>query len=486
MTSSEPRAATHNAEEMSAVSLTPQPVTNEAVAAPVSCDPHHRSLLELFWLFLGFGFLAWGGPVAQIALIKEKLVVSEKWVTMKQFNRVLAVYQALPGPEATELCCYFGLLAHGRIGSFLAGFGFILPGFCLMLLLSWIYKDYGVENEYFRASLRAVHPVVLAMIWRAVPRIAEGAMSDEAKELDFVLVFVAVFSTVQQLAYVPFYLTLAYAVIVLPLARLGNNHCCASGDDEERQPAVAAVAEQQPPTDDVCPRWNARVLHKRYTFLGLGLAGCFTACVIVGYVVYAVFAGLPGSPAIGFGKTSASNLLGSIFLVGLMGGLLTFGGAYTAIPFVREEAVTIAHWLNSTQFIDGLALGNVVPTPLVMFATFVGFMADRVPGAVLCTLGMFIPAFAFTMIGHEFFEAVVDTQWLHSSLDGLASTVVGLIAVTAVQLLKNTIVLPLQILLFVLSLYIIFNVSHRFTPIALIGTAIMMGQVLFVSSRFGD
>lgn len=123
------------------------------------------SPLRLFWFFFWrFGLFAWGGPVAQIALIKEQLVVKEKWITIGRFNRAFAVYQILPGPEAAELCMYFGCLSGGRLGGIAAGLGFILPGFFLMLLASYLYHLFGFQNQYVNASFRALQPLVAAMV----------------------------------------------------------------------------------------------------------------------------------------------------------------------------------------------------------------------------------------------------------------------------------------------------------------------------------
>jgi len=123
------------------------------------------SYFKLFWFFFyNFGLFAWGGPVAQIALIKERLVMQDKWITLPRFQRVFAVYQILPGPEAAELCMFFGCLSAGRIGGLLAGLAFILPGFILMLLASYLYTLAGFENVYFNASFRALQPIVAAMV----------------------------------------------------------------------------------------------------------------------------------------------------------------------------------------------------------------------------------------------------------------------------------------------------------------------------------
>jgi chromate transport protein ChrA len=123
------------------------------------------SLFALFWFFFyNFGLFAWGGPVAQIALIKEKLVMQDQWITVERFQRVFAVYQILPGPEAAELCMFFGCLSAGRIGGIVAGIAFILPGFTLMLLASYLYSLAGFENIYFNASFKALQPIVAAMV----------------------------------------------------------------------------------------------------------------------------------------------------------------------------------------------------------------------------------------------------------------------------------------------------------------------------------
>jgi hypothetical protein len=122
-------------------------------------------LLRLFWFFFyNFGLFAWGGPVAQIALIKERLVIQDKWITIERFQRVFAVYQILPGPEAAELCMFFGCLSAGRLGGIVAGIAFILPGLSLMLLASYLYSLAGLENLYFNASFKALQPIVAAMV----------------------------------------------------------------------------------------------------------------------------------------------------------------------------------------------------------------------------------------------------------------------------------------------------------------------------------
>src|SRR5688572_27383629 len=138
-----------------------------------------QSLASLFLRFLRFGALAWGGPVAQIAMIRQSLVDEEHWVTSDHFNRVLALYQVLPGPEAHELCVYFGMLARGRIGGLLAGLGFMLPGFLLMFALSWAYVRFGLDVHGELSILFATtQAAVVALVVRAVHRIGSHVLLD--------------------------------------------------------------------------------------------------------------------------------------------------------------------------------------------------------------------------------------------------------------------------------------------------------------------
>src|SRR3970040_1224943 len=139
----------------------PKPL-NSSVDSSINIAP--QSYMGLFFRFLRFGLLAWGGPVAQIAMIRQELVEEEKWISPEKFNRVLSVYQALPGPEAHELCVYFGMIAGGRVGAFLAGLGFMLPGFLLMLLLSWFYVTYGINSPLFQSVFTGMSLAVAALI----------------------------------------------------------------------------------------------------------------------------------------------------------------------------------------------------------------------------------------------------------------------------------------------------------------------------------
>jgi hypothetical protein len=164
----EPRQADEDPEKLTSI-VENGPSTLPKFDVPNEYEDNSRvpqlSVLRIFWFFFTkFGLFAWGGPVAQIALIKDRLVIKEQWITLPRFNRVFAVYQILPGPEAAELCMFFGCLAGGRWGGLAAGLGFILPGFVLMLAASYVYVVVGFGNTYFDASFRALQPMVAAMV----------------------------------------------------------------------------------------------------------------------------------------------------------------------------------------------------------------------------------------------------------------------------------------------------------------------------------
>ena len=346
--------------------------------SPPGAEP---SLTAIFARFLRFGLLAWGGPVAQIAMIKRELVEEEQWLTPSRFSRLLAIYQVLPGPEAHELCVHFGMMKRGRLGGILAGFGFMLPGLLLTLAIAWFYQRLDLTQPLIAAIFIGVQIGVIALIARAVHRIADHTLTDAW------LWAVAVASAVGAWLGASFWIT-------LPAAGL----------------AYAALASRR---------------------FGLALL------VVVIAIALAVWTN-GDSTAVQSGTLGRLVDPGSVgalplFLSGLKAGLLTFGGAYTAIPFVRHDAVGRG-WVSDGQFLDSLALSGIIPAPLIIFATFVGYLAGGFAGALAMTAGIFLPAFAFALLFYDRLERVIDDERLHRLLEGVAAGVVGLIAVTALQL----------------------------------------------------
>jgi chromate transporter len=347
----------------------------------------NESLAAIFWRFLRFGFLAWGGPVAQIAMIKRELVEEERWVEASRFNRLLAIYQVLPGPEAHELCVHFGMMKRGRLGGLLAGLGFMIPGLILVLGVAWVYQHLDLKQPLLAALFAGIQIGVIALIFRAVHRIADHTLADPW--LWAICVASASCATLD----VSFWVT-------LPAAGL----------------TYAALAD------------------RRYAVAALVLAAAVPLALWISHIPVLVGSKLPTGTAAQVQPGSVAAF--ALFLSGLKAGLMTFGGAYTAIPFVRGDAVGRG-WLSEGQFLDSLALSGIIPAPLIIFATFVGYIAGGLPGALSMTAGIFLPAFAFALLFYERLERVVEDDRLHRFLEGVAAGVVGLIAVTAVQLAWN-------------------------------------------------
>ncbi|KAG0309656.1 hypothetical protein BGZ98_009976 [Dissophora globulifera] len=421
------------------------------------------NLLQIFLFFLvEFGLMAWGGPVAQIARIKERLVIKRRWITVARFNRVYAVYQMLPGPEAAEICMFFGCLVGGRLGGIAAGLGFIVPGFTAMVLLSYLYTIAGLENVYFNASFRALQPVVAAMVLKSVFKIGEHAfVSNKTGKFNHVLFSLAILGALQSALRINYFITLSVFGIF-------------------------------------------------YNFWARGwkwAAGGIMLLNYAGYAIYVVFKGVPSPTALALGIATVPDMP-HLLALGLVAGSLSFGGAYTSIPFVQAEAVILGGWLANQTFLDGIALGNIIPAPLVIFATFVGFQGGNTygglgyafSGSVLMTLGMFLPCFLFTIAGHSVLERICKNETMAFFFDGITGSVIGIIAITALDVLKVAVIhLPkpdvvldstglvilaarntLSAVIFVLSFSALNSVKNQYLSILLVAVAAIAGQFLFV------
>ncbi|MCI0550688.1 MAG: chromate transporter [Anaerolineae bacterium] len=369
--------------------------------------PPRESYPRLFLRFLRFGLLAWGGPVAQIAMIRQELVEEERWISPERFNRILAVYQVLPGPEAHELCVYFGMLARGRIGAILAGLGFMLPGFLLMFALSWFYVTYGVNSPIFAGIFYGFQAAVAALIVRAVHRIGGHALNDRW------LWGIAIFSGIAQWLGLNFLLTLSLAGLIYTLVK--------------------------------------RQLESLPSQLAMFLPVSFLS------------------------QAAAIPSMLALFVYGLRSGLLTFGGAYTAIPFLQHDAVVIGGWMTNQQFLDGLALSSILPAPLIIFSTFVGYLGGGPLGAILLTAGIFLPAFSFTLIGHNFFEKnFIENKAAHAFLDGVTAGVVGLIAVTTIGLFQAAVTDLPSLGIFIIALFALYRWKAKaIIPVVILGAGVV-------------
>ncbi len=406
----------------------PAPALADDVKAPA--EPYGR----LFLRFLRFGALAWGGPVAQIDMIRQELVTEEKWVSPGYFKRLLAVYQVLPGPEAHELCVHFGVLSRGRLGGLLAGLGFMLPGFILMFLLSWLYLSVNLAETSFQAVFLGIQPAVIALIVRACHRIGGHCLTD------LPLWIIALFAGLGELLGVSFYVT-------LPVSGLAY---------------VLAARRRW--------RWTAVV--------GLSFA------VGVAWLSPVIDGREPLVPERQTATSVASRETGqarapALFGSGLRAGLLTFGGAYTAIPFLREDAVERGRWMSERDFLDGVALSGMLPAPLIIFSTFVGYFGGGAWGALAMTAGVFLPAFLFSIVFFRHLEAVIHLPTLHHFLEGVTAGVVGLIAVTTLKLGYVAVSSVWALVIFAAALLVIYRWKSRLViPVIIVGAG-LIGWIAF-------
>jgi len=369
--------------------------------------PARDPLGSIFLRFLKFGALAWGGPAAQIEMIREECVEREGWVSAESFKKTLAVYQVLPGPEAHELCVYFGRIRGGKRGAFLAGLGFMLPGFILMLALSIAYVKLDLAGE-LDDVFYGLNAAVGALVARAVLRLGQNFVSDVPLALIALAAFVLAITG-----------SAGFLLILL----------------------AAGIAYEL---------WTNRDRWTRGT-------GVFT---------------LPAVPfmplsAIAIGTISLS-LGAEIFFEGLKAGLLTFGGAYTAIPFLQEASVNNHHWLTDTQFVDGLALSGALPAPLIIFSTFVGYLAGGLGGALLMTLGIFLPAFVFPIFFHRQLVSVAENPRVRPFLLGVAAAVIGLIAAVTIDLLHTSVVDVFTGVLAAAAFFVLYRFHSKITVVAVV------------------
>jgi chromate transporter len=401
------------------------------------------SYLELFNTFLFFGVRSFGNPTANITMMKDELVVNQKWVSIERFNRVYAVYQILPGPDGIEVACYFGYISRGRIGAIIGGIGYLLPGSLLMLLVSYLYVEYGLDNQQTQAAFRCIRNTIAALILRSTYKFADTALKEihkttEEKIFHWHRAYLCLFGYLTAVMRMNFFITLALCSIMNFF-------------------------------------FHSKLSYSDYIAYFIG------AVAIAVFILYSALVAVPSTSLIGddFSRSSDGPDDTELFVLGLIAGLVTFGGAYATIPFMFTVAVTNGKWLTASQFLDALALAIVAPSPLINFVMLIGWIRNGITGAVLMMIGIFLPAFSFTLLGHNFFEKLVDNPYLQPFLDGVSFGVIGLLVRLALQFLNFMIDEPIDAVVFALTFWALFHFTHRYTVPMIIIVAAIAGQVLY-------
>ena len=366
-----------------------------------------------FWLKLGF--ISFGGPAGQIAIMHRELVEQKRWISEKRFLHALNYCMVLPGPEAQQLATYIGWLMHGTWGGIVAGALFVLPSLAILILLSWIYVAFGTV-PLIAGIFYGIKPAVTAIVLAAAWRIGGKTLKNAWLYMIAAVAFVAIF-----LGDIPFPAIVLGAAIVGAIGgkvvpekfSLGSNH------DENVTGADKAIIDDRTPTPPHAMFRVSRLL----VFLGTGLA-----LWLAGMAMLVAHSGVDGTfvqMAWFFSKAA----------------LLTFGGAYAVLPYVYQGAVENFQWLTAQQMIDGLALGETTPGPLIMVVAFVGFVGGwtkAVLGADALFLGAalaacvvtfftFLPSFLFILIGGPLVEATHGQMKFTAPLTAITAAVVGVI-----------------------------------------------------------
>ena len=366
-----------------------------------------------YWLKLGF--ISFGGPTGQIAIMHQELVERRRWISEHRFLHALNYCMVLPGPEAQQLATYIGWLMHGAWGGIVAGALFVLPSLFILIALTWIYLAFG-DVPAVAGILYGIKPAVTAIVLFAAYRIGSRALANPVLWFIAAVAFVAIFVFA-----IPFpYIVLGAAVIgyigghVAPMKFRAGGH--AAGAVKGYGPAL--IDDHTPPPE-----------HARFKWPGaLGYGG-------LGVVIWV---GVEGALYAAFGWQGALTQMGWFFTKAAW---LTFGGAYAVLPYVYQGGVEQYHWLTPTQMIDGLALGETTPGPLIMIVAFVGFVGGwtkelfgpeslalaGIAGATVATFFTFLPSFLFILVGAPAVEATRGDIKFTAPLTGITAAVVGVI-----------------------------------------------------------
>ena len=403
---------------------TPATPTIPASFENSSQSPSTVSFAEAFRFWLQLGFISFGGPAGQIAIMHRELVDKRRWVSEKRFLHALNFCMLLPGPEAQQLATYLGWLMHRTRGGIVAGVLFVLPSLLLLIALSWIYMAYG-EQPLVAAVFYGIKPAVAAIVLHALHRIASRSLGNP-------LLFPVPWSVAAMSFVAVWALKIPFPVVVLSalllgavLARVAPNALVAGGGHGKKlgaEPAAHAVAvidddTPTPPHAFFRPSRLAAVLLIGGVLWLLPMAALF--------VIYGWDATLT---QIAWFFTKAA--------------LLTFGGAYAVLPYVNQAAVEHYQWLTTAQMMDGLALGETTPGPLIIIVAFVGFVAGwgrQVLGpdalflgaalaACVATWFTFLPSFIFILAGGPWIESTRGNLRLTAPLAAVTAAVVGVIA----------------------------------------------------------
>ncbi|MGH8854423.1 MAG: chromate efflux transporter [Telluria sp.] len=421
----------------------------------------------LYWLKLGF--ISFGGPAGQIALMHSELVERRRWISEQRFLHALNYCMLLPGPEATQLAVYIGWLLHRSLGGILAGLLFVLPSLLLLIGLAWIYLAWG-HLPAIAGVMAGIKPAVVAIVIGAAWRIGTRTLRNGALATIAVLAFVAIAV-----------FGLPFPLVVLAAALAGfvggavapERFQPGGGHPAGRKHYGPALIDDDTPTP-AHASFSLRALVKA-SLIGIALA-------LGAWLALAAVYGVDGTLArMGWFFTKAA--------------LMSFGGAYAVLPYVVQGAVEQYGWLSAAQMIDGLALGETTPGPLIMIVAFVGFVGGwthalfgpnalplgGIAAALVAALFTFLPSFVFILAGGPLVESGRGNIRLTAPLTAISAAVVGVVASLAVFFGQHVFVQGGQVQPAALAIGATASVAllrYQVAPIRLIAACALAGLVL--------
>jgi chromate transporter len=381
------------------------------------------SFKEAFWFWLKLGFISFGGPAGQIAIMHEFLVEKKKWISESRFLHALNYTMILPGPEAQQLATYTGWLIHGTKGGLVAGVFFVLPSMFILLALSALYVTFG-NIPWVYAMFNALKPAVLAIVLLALIKIGKKSLHTTFHFLIAGAAFVLMFFFNIAFSYI-----IIGALLVAFLAR--------KVFPQLFKPTSAAKAQMAKDEDDYYINSNHVLANSGFK------VGRLAKQIVITALIWTTTLGLF------YMFTSDFEFWKQLTFFFTKAAFVTFGGAYAVLPYVAQVSVEKLNWLTELQMIDGLALGETTPGPLVMVLVFVGFMAGfnhfggslamGALGLLATTVYTFIPCFLFIFAGAPIIEKTRENERIKQALTLVTAAVVGVILNLTIYLGKAVI-----------------------------------------------
>ena len=376
--------------------------------------PEPPSLAQAFPYWLKLGFISFGGPAGQIAMMHQELVEKRRWISEHRFLHALNYCMLLPGPEAIQLAIYIAWLMHGVMGAVLAGVLFFLPAFVLLSTLAAVYLSFG-DVPLVQGLFYGIKPAVVAVVLFAAWRIGSKALKNEVLYAIAVLAFVGIFFFKIGFPWI----VLAAALIGMIGGKLAPAKFKSGGGHgaSNKQYGPALIDDDTPPPAHAAFSWG-RLVAK---------VGIFVA-------IWAL-------AMLAIGASDTLTAMGDFFT---RAAFLTIGGAYAVLPYVYQGAVEQHGWLTGLQMMDGLALGETTPGPLIMVVTWVGYLggvakevagnpiAAGLAGATVATFFTFLPSFLFILAGGPLVESTRGDLKFTAPLTAITAAVVGVIVNLAV------------------------------------------------------